>query len=272
MLKSKRLFLISLITILISMAMLISVTFAWFTSTTSTKVPSVKSPTYTLSYQIDNNLTSTSEPNTYTMNSNSCNILLTATGTENASGYYVVNIKNTNDINGTDYYTQQIVINSNVNNNKYTITIDNTIGNASAGTTISLTSKWGKLPSTTNNITITPYNNNGNGISVTSLQGQEPAVEEQQESTKDEQTVEQTQTGVTTTPVQEQISTEEAKTGTQDTETNKTATTTDTGNDNSETIGETVKTNSSTDKAEVNDNNSGTDIVDNADELGNIGE
>ena len=44
------------------------------------------------------------------------------------------------------------------------------------------------------------------------------------------------------------------------------------GNNNSETIGETDKTDGSTDKAEVNDNNSGTDIVDNADELGNIGE
>ena len=169
MLKSKKVFLISVFTILISMAMLISVTFAWFTSTTSTKVPSIKSPTYALTYEVDNTELSSTGNDTYTMNSNSCTILLTATGTENASGYYVVNI------GGTDYYTEQIVINSNTNN-KYTITIDNNTGSASTGTTISLTSKWSKLPSTTNIITITPYNNSGNGISLTSLQGQEPAV------------------------------------------------------------------------------------------------
>ena len=196
------------------MAMLFSVIFVWLTSTTSTKMSSIKSPNYALTYEVDNTELSSTGNDTYTMNSNSCTILLIATGTENASGYYAVNIDD------TDYYTEQIVINSDTNN-EYTITIDSNTVNASTGTstgtTIFLTSKWGKLPSTTNMITITPYNNSGNGISLTSLQGQEPAVEKQQELTG----TEQSKTDATVTPTPKQNSTEETKTGTQETETKK---------------------------------------------------
>ena len=80
MLKSKRVFLISIFTILISMAMLISATFAWFTSTVTTNANAVKSATYNITATItkedstsinpttENNVISITFPNTGTYN------------------------------------------------------------------------------------------------------------------------------------------------------------------------------------------------------------
>ena len=287
MLKSKRLFLISIFTILISMTMLISVTFAWFTSTTSTKVPSIKSTTYTLSYEIETNdensnvsktLINTDSDSdkyydaTYNVVDNIASIAinLSATGTANASGYCIVKIGD------CIYYTNTIT-----SGNNYSFTIVAPNYSFSSGTKITLISKWGKLPSTINTNQIISNESNGgtNGISLTSLDeeilenittssnGNEVENDGLQESTRTEQTSEQTGTDVTVTPVQEQNSGEETQTGTQEAETKDNSSTADIGNNNNGgSASETGETDGSTEEAKGTDGNTGTSTTDNTQE------
>jgi predicted ribosomally synthesized peptide with SipW-like signal peptide len=135
-LKSKRLFLISIFTILISMAMLISATFAWFTSTVSTNANAVKSATYNITATItkedstsinptiENNVTSITFPSTGTYN-----VTVTPNGNAN-NGYCIVNFKN------TDYYTE------NLTSGSFTFTV-----NATENEVLTITPSWGTYSS-----------------------------------------------------------------------------------------------------------------------------
>ena len=272
MLKSKRLFLISIFTILISMAMLISVTFAWFTSTTSTKVPSVKSATYDLvaSYKINETDTLTTIDNySYTMTSNTCTITLSVASTSTAStGYCVVNIND--NVGSDDYYTTAITGNTN-----YTFKI-----NASSGIVITLTPKWGSYDQNgktiINNGDTLP--NDPSNISGAILDLDE-LVENKTVTTNEIQQVEtgttqagnidgeQVVTGEANTSTPEQNNAE-TQTGTQETETSGTESTTNTGNNNNgESISETGETDASTEKVEETVDNVDTSTADNTQEV-----
>ena len=136
MLKSKRLFLISIFTILVSMAMLISATFAWFTSTVSTNANAVKSATYNITATItkedstsinpatENNVISVTFPSTGTYN-----VTVTPNGNAN-NGYCIVNFKNTN------YYTE------NLTSGSFAFTV-----NATENEVLTITPSWGTYSS-----------------------------------------------------------------------------------------------------------------------------
>ena len=165
-----RLLLPSFIAICICMICLSTATWAWFTSATSTSVSSIKAA-YNLSYGINNydKLTLIDGSVTYTIdNTGTCSITLSA---ENSStnGYCIINYGN------NDYYTNLI--------NKGT-TYGFTI-TASEGTVITLTPKWGALPSEINQINIisNEANNGSNSTIVTSTLDGESADDE---STKNE--------------------------------------------------------------------------------------
>ena len=136
MLKSKRLFLISIFTILVSMTMLISATFAWFTSTVSTNANAVKSATYNITATItkedstsinpatENNVISVTFPSTGTYN-----VTVTPNGNAN-NGYCIVNFKNTN------YYTE------NLTSGSFAFTV-----NATENEVLTITPNWGTYSS-----------------------------------------------------------------------------------------------------------------------------
>ena len=156
MLKSKRVFLISIFTILISMAMLISATFAWFTSTVSTNANAVKSATYNITAAItkedstsinpttENNVTSIAFPSTGTYN-----VTVTPSGNAN-NGYCIVNFKN------TDYYTE------NLTSGSFTFAVS-----ATENDVLTITSNWGTYSSDITNI----LNNDNKTIGTASNSG-----------------------------------------------------------------------------------------------------
>ena len=101
---------------------------AWFTASTSTGTTQIQSSSYKLSYQIGSDTAELAEVKTVTVpESGSCRITLSATGTAGATGYCSIKIGD------ETYYTEQIFANV-----TFTFTV-----NAAAGTTITLTPKWG---------------------------------------------------------------------------------------------------------------------------------
>ena len=115
---------------------------AWFTASTSTGTTAIQSSSYKLSYQIGSDTAELAEVKTVTVTeSGSCRITLSATGTAGATGYCSIKIGD------ETYYTEQIFVND---TSEFTFTV-----NAAAGTTITLTPKWGScvVRDNTNSIT-----------------------------------------------------------------------------------------------------------------------
>ena len=105
---------------------------AWFTASTSTGTTQIQSSSYKLLYQVNEDTAPTelAEVKTVTVpESGSCKITLSATGTAGATGYCSIKIGD------ETYYTEQIFVND---TSEFTFTV-----NAAAGTTITLTPKWG---------------------------------------------------------------------------------------------------------------------------------
>ena len=120
----------SLIGICLCAVFLCGASWAWFTAGTTTGTTEIQSSYYKLLYQVneDTDTTELAEAGTaYTLTANVCMIKLKATGTAGATGYCRVKVGN------ETYYTEQIFV-----DDTFTFTV-----NASAGTNIILTPKWG---------------------------------------------------------------------------------------------------------------------------------
>ena len=122
----------SMLAICICAVCLCGVSWAWFTSSTATGTTAIQSSSYKLLYQVgdDTAPTELAEPGTaYTLTSDTAVITLKATGTAGATGYCSIKVGN------ETYFTKQISTND---TSGFTFTV-----NAAAGTTITLTPKWG---------------------------------------------------------------------------------------------------------------------------------
>lgn len=120
----------SLIGICLCAVFLCGASWAWFTAGTTAGTTEIQSSSYKLLYQVneDTDTTELAEAGTsYTLTANVCVIKLKATGTAGATGYCRVKVGN------ETYYTEQIFV-----DDTFTFTV-----NASAGTKIILTPKWG---------------------------------------------------------------------------------------------------------------------------------
>ena len=121
----------SMLAICICAICLCGVSWAWFTASTSTGTTAIRSSSYKLSYQIGSDkeaeLAETGTAYTLTAGTTSITITLKATGTAGATGYCSIKIGD------ETYYTGQIFV-----PDAFTFTV-----NAAAGTTITLTPKWG---------------------------------------------------------------------------------------------------------------------------------
>ena len=120
----------SLIGICLCAVFLCGESWAWFTARTTAGTTEIQSSYYKLLYQVneDTDTTELAEAGTaYTLTANVCVIKLKATGTAGATGYCRVKVGN------ETYYTEQIFV-----DDTFTFTV-----NASAGTKIILTPKWG---------------------------------------------------------------------------------------------------------------------------------
>ena len=132
----------SMLAICICAICLCGASWAWFTASTSTGTTAIQSSSYKLSYQIGSDTAELAEVKTVTVpESGSCKITLSATGTAGATGYCSIKIGD------ETYYTEQIFVND---TSEFTFTV-----NAAAGTTITLTPKWGScvVRDNTNSIT-----------------------------------------------------------------------------------------------------------------------
>ena len=122
----------SMLAICICAVCLCGVSWAWFTSSTATGTTAIQSSSYKLLYQVGDDTVPTelAEPGTaYTLTSDTTVITLKATGTAGAKGYCSIKVGN------ETYCTEQISTND---TSGFTFTV-----NAAAGTTITLTPKWG---------------------------------------------------------------------------------------------------------------------------------
>ena len=120
----------SLIGICLCAVFLCGASWAWFTAGTTAVTTEIQSSSYKLLYQVneDTDTTELAEAGTaYTLTANVCMIKLKATGTAGATGYCRIKVGN------ETYYTEQIFV-----DDTFTFTV-----NASAGTKIILTPKWG---------------------------------------------------------------------------------------------------------------------------------
>ena len=120
----------SLIGICLCAVFLCGASWAWFTAGTTTGTTEIQSSYYKLLYQVneDTDTTELAEAGTaYTLTANVCMIKLKATGTAGATGYCSIKVGN------ETYYTEQIFV-----DDTFIFTV-----NASAGTNIILTPKWG---------------------------------------------------------------------------------------------------------------------------------
>ena len=132
----------SMLAICICAICLCGVSWAWFTASTSTGTTQIQSSSYKLLYQVNEDTAPTElaeADNTYTLTSDTTVITLKATGTAGATGYCSIKIGD------ETYYTEQIFVDG-----TFTFTV-----NAAAGTTITLTPKWGScvVRDNTNSIT-----------------------------------------------------------------------------------------------------------------------
>ena len=122
----------SVIGIFICAICLCGASWAWFTASTTTGTTTIQSSSYKLLYQVNEDTAPTElaeTDNTYTLTSDTTAITLKATGTAGSTGYCSIKIGD------ETYYTEQIFVND---ISEFTFTV-----NAAAGTTITLTPKWG---------------------------------------------------------------------------------------------------------------------------------
>ena len=122
----------SMLAICICAICLCGASWAWFTASTSTGTTAIQSSSYKLLYQVNEDTAPTELAETgtaYTLpaGTTSITITLSATGTAGATGYCSIKIGD------ETYYTGQIFV-----PDAFTFTV-----NAAAGTTITLTPKWG---------------------------------------------------------------------------------------------------------------------------------
>lgn len=120
----------SMLAICICAICLCGASWAWFTASTSTGTTQIQSSSYKLLYQVGEDATATelAEAGTaYTLTSDTTVITLKANGTAGATGYCSITV------GSETYYTEQIFVDG-----TFTFTV-----NAAAGTTITLTPKWG---------------------------------------------------------------------------------------------------------------------------------
>ena len=120
----------SMLAICICAICLCGASWAWFTASTSTGTTAIQSSSYKLLYQVGEDATATelAEAGTaYTLTSDTTVITLKAAGTAGATGYCSI------AVGSETYYTEQIFV-----DDTFTFTV-----NASAGTNIILTPKWG---------------------------------------------------------------------------------------------------------------------------------
>lgn len=125
----------SMLAICICAICLCGASWAWFTASTSTGTTQIQSSSYKLLYQVGEDTAATElaeADNTYTLTEDTCKITLKATGTAGATGYCSITVGD------KTYYTKQIFVNG-----TFTFTV-----NAAAGTTITLTPKWGTYSGT----------------------------------------------------------------------------------------------------------------------------
>ena len=117
---------------------LCGVSWAWFTASTSTGTTAIQSSSYKLSYQVNEDTAATElteltelteADNTYKLTADTAVITLKATGTAGATGYCSIKIGD------ETYCTEQIFVND---TSESTFTVK-----AAAGTTITITPKWG---------------------------------------------------------------------------------------------------------------------------------
>ena len=132
----------SMLAICICAICLCGASWAWFTASTSTGTTAIQSSSYKLLYQVNEDTAPTElaeTDNTYTLTSDTTVITLKATGTAGATGYCSIKVGN------ETYYTEQIFADG-----TFTFSIK-----AAAGTTITLTPKWGScvVRDNTNSIT-----------------------------------------------------------------------------------------------------------------------
>ena len=132
----------SMLAICICAVCLCGASWAWFTASTTTGTTTIQSSSYKLLYQVGDNTTATElaeTDNTYTLTRDTTVITLKATGTAGATGYCSIKIGD------ETYYTERIFVDG-----TFTFTV-----NAAAGTTITLTPKWGScaVRDNTNSIT-----------------------------------------------------------------------------------------------------------------------
>ena len=120
----------SMLAICICAICLCGASWAWFTASTSTGTTAIQSSSYKLSYQIGSDTTELAEKGTaYTLTADTIVITLKATGTAGATGYCSITVGD------KTYYTEPIFVND---TSGFTFTVK-----AAAGTTITLTPKWG---------------------------------------------------------------------------------------------------------------------------------
>ena len=121
----------SMLAICICAICLCGVSWAWFTASTSTGTTAIRSSSYKLSYQIgsDKEADLAEAGTAYTLPAGKTVITLKAIGTAGARGYCSIKVGN------ETYCTEQISTND---TSGFTFTV-----NAAAGTTITLTPKWG---------------------------------------------------------------------------------------------------------------------------------
>ncbi len=125
----------SMLAICICAVCLCGASWAWFTASTSIGTPSIKTPSYTITYKVgEDAATELSTEKTVTVpESGSCKITLYVTGTAGATGYCGVKIGN----GEIQYYTSQITLDE-AGTAVFAFTV-----NSTAGTNIIVTPKWG---------------------------------------------------------------------------------------------------------------------------------
>ena len=125
----------SMLAICLCAICLCGASWAWFTASTSTGTTQIQSSSYKLLYQVGGDtapIELAEADNTYTLTADTAVISLKATGTAGATGYCSIKV------GSETYYTEQIFANG-----TFTFTV-----NATAGTTITLTPKWGTYSGT----------------------------------------------------------------------------------------------------------------------------
>ncbi len=126
----------SMLAVCICAICLCGVSWAWFTASTSTGATSIKTPSYIISYRMNDGTEAVelTEAETVTVPENgSCKITLTASGTAGATGYCSVKVGSAE----TTYYTNQITVGAD-GTAVFTFTV-----NAPEATAVTLITKWG---------------------------------------------------------------------------------------------------------------------------------